>query len=232
MKRIFSVLFITLICLASAIAQAPAPDNNDIQFWNETQVIFPVVKKKDDSGKTTEKLSFFINGNLRFGQNIRHFADERIGFGFTYRQNKHLTFTPSYIYIAQQPVAHRSLFESRLRFAVGLENRWKKFSVDDRNLVEYRFRNNSADSVRYRNKLRFVYPVKKNDKELFAPFAADEVFYDFRAKAFSRNELSFGITRRLNPNISADFFYLWQVNKTGSPHKLNVIGVNLKIKID
>jgi hypothetical protein len=231
MTKLLLLFFSLFLCSLPGLAQT-TPDNNDIQFWNETQVIFPVIKKKDDAGKTTEKLSFFINGNLRIGQNIRHFADERVGFGFIYRQNKYLTFTPSYIYIAQQPVAHRSLFESRLRFAVGLENRWKKFSVDDRNLVEYRFRNNSADSVRYRNKLRFVYPVKKDDKELFAPFAANEVFYDFRAKAFSRNELSFGITRRLNPNISADFFYLWQVNKTGSPRKLNVIGVNLKIKID
>jgi len=231
MIKLLPLLISLFLCSVPGLTQT-ASDNNDIQFWNETQVIFPVIKKKDAAGKTTEKLSFFVNGNLRFGQNIRHFADERIGFGFTYRQNKHLTFTPSYIYIAQQPVAHRSLFESRLRCAVGLENRWKKFSVDDRNLIEYRFRNNSADSVRYRNKLRFVYPVKKNDKELFAPFAADEVFYDFRAKAFSRNELSLGLTRRLTPNISADFFYLWQVNKTGSPRKLNVIGVNLKIKID
>lgn len=213
------------------LGQTP-PDNNDIQLWNETQVIFPVIKKKDAAGKTVEKLSFFINGNLRFGQNIRRFADERIGFGFTYRQNKHLTFTPSYIYIAQQPASGGKLFESRLRFAVGLENRWKKFAVDDRNLVEYRFRNNTADSVRYRNKLKVVYPVKRGDEELFVPFAANEVFYDFRAKAFSRNELSFGVTRKLTPDISADFFYLWQVNKTGSPRKLNVIGVNLKIKVD
>jgi len=232
MKRIFSVLFIALICVVEAIAQAPAADTTDNQFWNETQISFPVIKKKEASGKTTEKLSFFVNGNLRFGQNISRFIDERAGFGFTYRQNKYLTFTPSYIYIAQQPAPGRKLFESRLRFAVGLENRWKKFAVDDRNLVEYRFRNNSADSVRYRNRLRVVYPVKKNDKELFAPFAADEVFYDFRAKAFSRNELSFGVTRKLTPNISADVFYLWQVNKTGSPRNLNVIGVNLKIKID
>lgn len=231
MTKLFPLLISLFLCTLPGLAQT-ASDNNDVQFWNETQVIFPVIKKKDAAGKTTEKLSFFINGNLRIGQNIRHFTDERIGFGFTYRQNKYLTFTPSYIYIAQQPVAHRSLFESRLRFAVGLENRWKKSSVDDRNLIEYRFRNNSADSVRYRNKLRFVYPVKRNDKELFAPFAANEVFYDFRAKAFSRNELSFGVTRKLTPNISTDLFYLWQVNKTGSPRKLNVIGVNLKIKID
>jgi len=232
MTKLLPLLILLFLCSVPGLSQTASDNNNDIQFWNETQVVFPVVKKKDASGKTVEKLSFFLNGNLRFGQNIRHFADERIGLGFTYRQNKYLTFTPSYIYIAQQPAPGRRAFESRLRFAVGIENRRKKFSVDDRNLIEYRFRNNSANSVRYRNKLRVVYPVKKNDKELFAPFVADEVFYDFRAKAFSRNEFSFGITRRLSPAVSADFFYLGQVNKTGSPRNLNVIGVNLKIKLD
>jgi hypothetical protein len=230
MTKLFLLLILLFLCSLPGLSQVS--DINDVQFWNETQVIFPVIKKKDNAGKTTEKLSFFLNGNLRIGQNIRHFADERIGFGFTYRQNKYLTFTPSYIYIAQQPVAHRSLFESRLRFAVGIENHWKKFAVDDRNLVEYRFRNNSADSVRYRNRLRFVYPVKKDGKEIFAPFAVNELYYDFRAKAFSRNEISLGVTRKLTPNISTDLFYLWQVNKTSIPRKLNVIGVNLKIKID
>lgn len=231
MTKLLHLLILIFICSLPGLAQT-APDNNDIQFWNETQVIFPVVKKKDASGKTIEKLSFFLNGNLRIGQNIRHFSDERIGFGFTYRQNKNLTFTPSYIYIAQQPAPGRRAFESRLRFAIGLENRWKKFSVEDRNLVEYRFRNNTADSVRYRNKFKFAYPVKKADKELFSPFAANELYYDFRAKAFSRNELSLGITRKFTPNVSADLFYLWQVNKTGSPRKLNVVGINLKIKVD
>lgn len=230
MTKLLHLSILIFICSLPGLAQVP--DNNDLQFWNETQVSFPVIKKKDADGKTTEKLSFFFNGNLRVGRNISRFIDERAGFGFTYRQNKYLTFTPSYIYIAQQPAAGPRLFESRLRFAVGIENRRKKFSIDDRNLVEYRLRNNAADSVRYRNKLRFVYPVKKDDKEIFAPFAANELFYDFRAKAFSRNEISLGVTRKLNPNVSADVFYLWQVNKTGSPRKVNVIGVNLKIKID
>lgn len=230
MTKLLHLLILIFISSLPGLAQT-APDNNDVQFWNETQISFPVIKKKDAAGKPIEKLSFFLNGNLRIGQNIRHFTDERIGFGFTYKHNKYVSFTPSYIYIAQQPAPGRRLFESRLRFAVSVENRWKKFSIDDRNLVEYRFRNNTADSVRYRNKLRFVYPVKRNDKELFAPFAANEIYYDFRAKAFSRNEISLGITRKLNHNTSADFFYLWQVNKTGSPRKLNVVGVNLKIKV-
>ncbi|MDQ3043463.1 MAG: DUF2490 domain-containing protein [Acidobacteriota bacterium] len=207
-------------------------DNLDYQFWNETQLIFPLLKTEDDSGKTTDKLSVFLNGNLRIGSKVSRFADERIGFGFNYKHNKYLSFTPSYIYIAQQPTIGVKQYESRLRFAVNLENGWRKFSVDDKNLVEYRFRNNISNSVRYRNKLRFLYPIKKDKKEIFVPFAANEVYYDFQAKTFSRNEFSVGLIRKLNPNVTTEFFYLLRTNKSGSPKQINVFGVNLKIKID
>lgn len=231
MVKLFSLLFLTFLCILPGLAQSA--DNNDIQFWNETQITFPVIKKDDGSGKKTEKLSFFINGNLRLGKNGGKLIDERIGFGFNYRVNKHVTLTPSYLYIAQQPpLGGSNAFENRFRFAVGLENAWEKISIDDRNLIEYRSRNSSADTVRYRNRLRFVYHVKKDDKEIVAPFVSNEVFYDFRAKAFSRNELSFGVTRKLNSHTSADFFYLWQANRGGSPRRVSAFGVNFKIKID
>lgn len=232
MGKLFLLLFTLCSCLSLALSQASEANNLDNQFWNETQLIFLLVKTEDNSGKTMDKLSFFLNGNLRVGRNIRHLVDERIGFGFDYKHNKYVSFTPSYLFIAQQPTPGRKQYESRLRFSVNLGNSWKKFSLDDRNLVEYRFRNNSADSVRYRNRLRFFYPIKKDKKKLLVPFVANEVFYDFQAKTFSRNELSFGISRTLNSNLSADFFYLLQKNKSGSPKQLNVFGVNLKIKID
>jgi hypothetical protein len=232
MKKLFLFLFTIFSCLSPAMSQTSEIDNLDYQFWNETQLIFPLVKTADDSGKTTDKLSVFLNGNLRVGRNIRHFVDERIGFGFNYKHNKYVSFTPSYIYIAQQPATGVKQYESRLRFAVNLENSWRKFSVDDRNLVEYRFRNNNSDSVRYRNRLRFLYPIKKDKKELFVPFAANEVFYDFQAKTFSRNEFSAGLSRKLNTNITTEVFYLLRTNRSGSPKQINVFGLNLKIKID
>jgi len=159
-------------------------------------------------------------------------VDERIGFGFDYKHNKYVSFTPSYLFIAQQPAAGIKQYESRLRFAVNFENSWKKFSIDDRNLLEYRFRSNSADAVRYRNRLRFLYPIKKDKNELFVPFAANEIFYDFKESTFSRNEFSVGLNRKLNPNVTTEFFYLLQINKSGSPKQLNVFGVNLKIIVD
>jgi len=227
MKKPFLLLFTVFYCLSPVVSQT-ATDDTDYQFWNETQLIFPLVKTKDD----TDKLSLFLNGNLRVGRNIRHLVDERIGFGFDYKHNKYISFTPSYLYIAKQSGADVKQYESRLRFAVNLENSWRKFSVGDRNLVEYRFRNNSSDSARYRNRLRFLYPIKKDKKELFVSFAANEIFYDFQARTFPRNEFSAGVSRKLNSNITADFFYLLQTNKSGSPKRLNVFGVNLKIKAD
>lgn len=228
MKVLVPVFFTLLLCLAPAFAQAPAVDTTDNQVWNETQIILPLVRKNEG----TEKLSFFVNGNLRFGRDVRHLIDERVGFGFIYKHNKYISITPSYIYIAQQPAPGQKLYESRLRFAVGLENHWKKFSVDDRNLVEYRFRHRLADSVRYRNKLRFLVPVKRNDKEIFAPYVADEVFYDFRAKGFTRNEISFGMIRKLTPKVSADLFYTRQIDLSVAARNVNIFGINLKIKID
>lgn len=232
MKKLFLILLTGFCCLSSAFSQTSEIDNLDNQLWHETQLNFPLVKKKDDSGETIDKLSLLINGNLRAGRNIRALVEERIGFGFDYKHNKYVSLTPSYLYIAQQPASGGKQYESRLRFAVNIENSWKRFSVDDRNLVEYRFRNNSADSVRYRNRFRFFYPIVKNKKALFVPFAANEVFYDFQAGNFSRNELSVGLSRKISSNVTSDFFYLWQTNKSGSPKQLNVFGVNLKIKID
>lgn len=219
-------LCVLFFCLTPVLAQS------DVQFWNETQVVFPLSKKQDSAGKEVERLSFFLIGNLRFGRNNRRFNDERIGFGFTYRFNKHVTFTPSYNYIAQQPPGNRHLFESRVRLAVGVENRWKHVALDDRNLIEYRFRNSSADGARYRNRLKLAFPVRSEGKELFAPFVADEMFYDLRAKTFSRNEFSLGIGHKFNHHLAADFFYLWQENRSGNPKRVHAFGVNLKIVVD
>ena len=231
MKKLFLFLFTIFTCISTALSQTSETDDLDKQFWNETELVFPLVKKEGESGETIDKLSLLVNGNLRFGRNISRLTDKRIGFGFDYRLNKYVSFTPSYIYIAQQSAGVNE-YESRLRFAVNLENSWKKFSVDDRNLIEHRFRNSRSDSVRYRNRLRFRFPIKKDDKELFVPFAANEIYYDFQEKTFSRNEFSVGASRKLSPNVTADFFYLLQTNKSGSPKQLNVFGINLTIKID
>lgn len=225
------LFFLTALFSFAAFSQT-APPESDFQFWNETQLQIPLVKTKDNKGKEVEKITLFINGTLRVGENYKRFVDERIGFGFDFKINKYLTLTPSYLYRAEQPFGNRKAYESRFRFAGTLENKWSRFSLKDRNLVEYRMRNSRSDSVRYRNKLQINVPVVKNKKELFTPFIADEVFYDFQLKKWARNEVSAGISKKFTPNFSADFYYLYRRDSPAVWKNVHALGINLKFKID
>lgn len=231
----YTISLVAILVLFSVTADSQTvPNEHDTQFWNETTVSFPLYKSKDKSGKETEKLNGFVSGNLRVGQNIRHFVDERIGFGIEYKFNRFVSFSPSYLYRAGQPTKNKKEFEHRLRFDITIEKKWKHFSLKDRNRIEHRIRNSKDDTTRYRNKIQLKVPVKHGDgKELFAPFAANEFFYDFRQEAWFRNEFSVGISRKINKFATSEIFYMRQANKNvTSLNNLDIIGLSLKFKID
>lgn len=226
------IAFLNLISIA-AIAQTPA-NEHDTQFWNETSVSFSIYKTKDKDGKESEKLTGFFSGNLRIGQNIRHFVDERIGGGIDYKINKYFSVSPSYLYRAGQPSRNKKEYEHRVRFDFTAEKKFNHFSIKDRNRIEHRIRHSKDDTTRYRNKIQLKVPVKNGEgKELFAPFAANEFYFDFRQDAWFRNEFSLGISRKLNKTTSTDIFYMRQANKNvTSLNNLDIIGLTLKFKIN
>jgi len=230
MKLNVAIVLLLLTSAASVLGQEP--NEGDIQFWNETKVYFPSITRTGDDGKKKKVVTPFVMGTLRIGQDIKHFVSERIGFGFDIPINKYFKFTPSYYYIAEQPVKNSKSFEHRLRFEVTGEKKWKTFSISDRNRIEYRVRHARGDSVRYRNKFKLKVPIKKNGEEMFSVFAATEPFLDFRAKEFTRNELSGGIEKKFTKNASAEFFYMLQNNTGPRLRNVNIVGVNLKFTID
>lgn len=230
MKKLLFITFVTLAFSFTAFAQEPG--EGDIQFWHETTVTIPVYKTTDSKGKKSERVNLFFNGVLRFGGNLTQAVDERAGFGIEFKPNKWLTLTPSYLFRRDQPIVGRHGQENRLRFAVTLEKKFAKFTLKDRNLVERRFRRNVADSTRYRNRLGISIPVLKDKKEIFSFFVNDEVYYDFLAKHWTRNEFSPGISRKINKNLTTEFFYMLQTNRSLPLKRINAFGVNLRIKLD
>jgi hypothetical protein len=228
MRKFFILISLILIFAFSALSQSILPER-DSQFWIDTQITIPLKKSKD---KKIERISLIFYGSLRAGRNLQALIDERIGVGVEFRFNRFLTFTPNYIYRAAQPLPGKKEYESRLRFDVGLEKKFKHFSLKDRNRIEQRFRNSRVNSTRYRNKFQFTIPVKKDDKEIFAPFVATEPFYEFQLNRWTRNELTFGVAKKFNSNLTAEFFYLLQNNRGNLLRNVNVAGVNLKFKID
>lgn len=228
MKKIFVLFCLILAFTVADLSQSTAPET-DFQFWNDTQIAIPLIKSKD---RKTDRLSLILYGTLRFGKNLKAAIDERVGFGFEFRFNKYLTFTPNYLYHAEQPVVGRKNYESRFRFDLGLEKKFSNFTIKDRNRVEHRVRYSRADSTRYRNKFQFLVPIKEDGKEIFAPYIATEPFYEFQTKHWTRNELSLGISKKFNPHLTAEFFYMLQNNRGPVLRYVNIVGVNLKFKID
>ncbi len=226
-------IFIFFICVFapsfSNIAQTVPKEDTHIR--SDVSLTFPIIKSTDKKGKEFDRLTFSITGTLRFFDNASRLADERIGFGFNYRLNKNISFQSEYFYRATQPVRNRRDFESRVRFAATFENKWKKFSLADRNMLEYRNRNFRPNSFRYRNRLRFNYPILKENKEVITPFVSTEPFYDFQINKFSKNEFFAGFSKKFNKILTAEFYYLL-VNDRSNPKIVNGFGVNFKFRIE
>jgi hypothetical protein len=231
MLKYIIFVFIFIFSACAVFSQTAAPES-DFQFWNDTTVAFPVITKKDKQNKEIEKIGFFLTGTLRFGGNVSRLADKRIGFGFDFFVNENVTLTPSYIYRAAEPVRNRKEYEHRARFDVSLGKSWSRYSIRDRNRIEYRIRNSTADSVRYRNKFQLSVPIKKQNETILTPFVSTEPFYDFRQRVWTRNEFSAGVSRKINDNLTTDFFYLLQNNRGSTLRTINAFGVNLKFKIE
>lgn len=238
MNKILAPCFLLLFVINS-YSQSSAPER-DTQFWHETTVSFSPCKTKNCDIKFLDSFSGFVSGTLRVGRNITHPVDERIGGGIDMKFSKYFTFSPSYLYRAGQPFEGRKEYEHRVRFDATLENKWDSFSLKNRNRLEYRIRHSRNDSVRYRNKTTLKFPIRKDDKELFSPFVADEPFYDFREKEWTRNEFSAGIGKDFkgkffgaskDKKITLEFFYMLQNNRGNSFKYVNIFGAYLKIDL-
>ena len=229
-KFCFLILIIIFFGISNVFSQA-TPPKSDFEFWNETQVSFPLIKKKYKNNKEFDQLSFFLTGNLRIGQNLKHYIDERIGFGFDFKVNQNVSLSTSYLYRSAQPYKNRKDFEHRLRFSINLDKKFEKISLRDRNILEYRSRNSRQNITLYQNKFYVLYPILKTKKELYSPYIADEVYFDFSTEMVNRNEFFLGITKKLSKNTSSDFFYVWQRNRGISFRNVNAFGINLKFRI-
>src|SRR5258705_8479128 len=136
------------LCMAQ-FSQRVSIQNPDTQEWNDVQLAIPI-------NKSTDLLLF---GTLRFGRDVSHLVDERVGGGFTFRVKKYVYVSPTYQYIGMQPAAGRKSYENRLSLATTLRLPFEKFTITDRNLFEHRIRDPQVDSIRYRNRLQIEHTI-------------------------------------------------------------------------
>src|SRR5215510_4374546 len=217
MRRAFIVTFAIVLNLfdaATSAAQTVAADaREDLQFWNETQVIMP----------TNERIDLMLFGVLRIGRDLARPVDERGGTGVAFKTTKILTIIPTWLYVAQQPTATRKNIEHRLIFNATFKFPLGKFAFTDRNLIERRLRNGRDDFTMYRNRLQIDHPARIGSFK-FRVFVADEVWYDSLQNMWVRNRASAGVIKQFSRRFAAEFFYLRQNDGRARPGDAHVIG--------
>jgi len=191
----------------------------DTQQWNDVQVSVPLNKEID----------FTLSSTLRFGRNVTHLVDRRVGIAFSFKVGKYLSFAPSYTRVVMRPTANRKTDENRLSFAATVRVPLGKFMLSDRNTFERRIRP-PLDSTRYRNRLQLEHPVKFG-KTALQLFVSDEVFYDWSFHDWVRNRFAIGLSRKFNKYFTGDFYYMRQNDGRSRPGDLNVIGATYRIRL-
>jgi uncharacterized protein DUF2490 len=195
-------------------------DHTDNQQWTEVQFAVPLTKTID----------FNMFGTFRLGRDITRPVDERIGLGATFRFGQYLSFSPSYLYIATQPVKNRRVWESRLSLPVQARFNAGAFRLSDRNLLERRIRRPGTNSWRYRNRFQVEHPLGAKDWKL-SWFAADEVYYDWAIHRWVRNRFSLGVIKIFNKHFTQELYYLRQNDGVSVPGDLNVIATGLRFRL-
>lgn len=222
-------LILSVILFGSTLARSQTVQANPaFQSWNEVQLILPLMTGKDARAKSFDRLTLTLNGIMRFGRKPVEAIDDRAGATFDHRINKYLFLTTGVLYRKDELVIDRRRYETRFDAGATLAKTWRGFVFRDRNLYEHRFRNSRADLDLYRQKIQVSYPVKRGDRELFAPFISEEGYYDLRLHGWIQNEFFAGVSRKISPKTSIDVSY---IRADGTPVDVNGISFSLRIRL-
>lgn len=228
MKSLKVVFLICLsLCLSFNTFSQTATFPTDFQFWNDTQITVPLNKKKD--------WNIALWSYARVGDKGRTFTDVRIGGLLTKKVNNYVTIGGGYLYRYSNPSFRQRRYESRYIGALTLTvplTKDKKWTMVNRNLLQYEDRYSRANTTVLRNRLRVNRKIKVKDTQI-EPFVSLETFYDFNLKKLYRYRTQIGVSRRFNQKLLVDFFYVRQdetFNRT-RPGTLNGIGTSFRVNL-
>ncbi len=218
MKSFIYILFLIGICGFSVLAQQTI-DDEDIQSWNDVQLAVPLNKKVD----------FFIQGTLRFGNNISQLTDHRIAVGYVLKPTQSIAITPFYWNISTRDA--RGVFRRENALVLRALYRFptKGFGLSYRNQYEYRMRR-PRKSWRNRSMLTFDKDIPKKFIPKAKFFVQNEVFYESALKKFSRNRFMIGINKTLTKKLSVDVYYMRQNDGFSRLGDLNVLWTTWRIR--
>jgi hypothetical protein len=229
--RFFSKTFSAICVLAMALllaqgilvpsASASPAKDEDFGSWN----IYDVEKKLNAQWrmKVGEELRFREHNGLYY---------EETHVGADYKPIKYLALGAEYQQICSSRWKNKQnmwYWDSVPRIYATPQYVFKGFSLEDRNMLEFRIKQQAKDTLRYRNMVTLTAPWKWTPLEL-QPYTANEIFIETTRKGMYEDRFFSGFKMHWWGPIYGSVFYLRQSTRSsiGKWTSLNILGTSLK----
>lgn len=212
-RKVFS-LFVFLAAGLSAYAY----DDGDWQFWNTDGVEY----------KLSDKTKLSVDVEEYFGDDMTDFYYWHVQPNAGVKLAPWIEVGVNYRYLEEKKKGEW-MTENRPAAFGTLIQKLAGFDISDRNQIEYRSREDTDDTWRYRNKLRVIAPLKITQFAI-QPYADEEIYVDIDEKEFQQNRAAVGLTSKPLKNLKADVYYMKKMDwKTGDWLETNILGLSLKL---
>lgn len=227
MKRLVAVcVFIVVLFMIQAgsntvVLASPAKDE-DFGYWG----IYDLEKKLNTQWKIK------MGEELRFrNHNGLYYAETHVGVD--YKPIQYLALGAEYQQICSSRWKKQKnmwYWDNVPRIYLTPQYSWEGFLFEDRNMLEFRFKQEAQNTVRYRNMVTVTAPWKWTRFEL-QPYMANEIFLETTRNGMIEDRYFAGFKWHLWGPVYGSIFYLRHSTKNSLAKwtSLNILGTSVKI---
>jgi hypothetical protein len=213
------VAAVLLAVILAGAGQSYAKDE-DVGTWNANDV--EKAFNKDWKIKAGEETKF------REGLGLCYF-DEHVGV--QYRLKQFLFLGAEYLQVREKKTVGEKeewLRESRPRIYATLQHSVLGFLFENRNLVEFRIKEDAVDSLRYRELVGVTAPYQWTRFKI-QPYATNEIFFETHRAGLVQDRLICGFKMQIYKELSGAIYCMRQFEKSKNHwNEYNIIGTGLK----
>ena len=212
------LLIVFLCILPLSQTSFAAYKSGDWQFWHGDTI----------TGSLTENVSAKLSAEWRFGDDMSELFYYHTEGGLLFKITDSFSLGANYRQVYSLSTNKRWLEERmpNLEFFNNFTLADQKFA--NRFRVEYRDRQTSQDSWRFRERLAYNLPFELS---LFKPYLADELYYEDEPGEINRNWVILGAKFPVIDKVEGDLFYTYERAKSGNDWiRANILNLYLKFK--
>jgi hypothetical protein len=223
-KLLFFIRILLIVFIGQGSASGALVEDEDFGVWSQ----YDIEKKVD------ENLKLRLGEDARFRETSGLFYFDTHA-GLSYRFWGPFIFGAEYLQVRSKSRIRgkeRFLWEYRPRNFLTAQTKLKGYLLENRNMLEYRFKESQPNSTRYRNLTGVTAPYKWTRWE-FQPYASEEIFIETGRNGVVENRIIGGLKLRVYKNLYGSVYYMRQSqkNNAGAWRDANVLGTGLKLSL-